>query len=79
MPKISETTLQLAEWRPGPALDLVVAASGFSAQNQRWLHYGLGAARTVDRVVIQWPSGTRQTIATPAVDMRHRIKEPDGE
>ena len=57
----------------------VTAATGFSAQNQRWLHYGLGQARTVDRVVIQWPSGVRQTIASPAVDMRHRVKEPDGQ
>ncbi len=57
----------------------VAAATGFSAQNQRWLHYGLGQARTVERVVIQWPSGTRQTIASPAVDRRHRVKEPDGQ
>jgi enediyne biosynthesis protein E4 len=54
----------------------VTAATGFSAQNQRWLHYGLGETRTVDRVVIRWPSGTQQTIANPAVDMRHHVKEP---
>ena len=35
----------------------VSAATGFSAQNQRPLHYGLGQARIVDRVVIRWPSG----------------------
>jgi hypothetical protein len=57
----------------------VAAATGFSAQNQRWLHYGLGDARTVDSVVIQWPSGTRQTIAGPTVDVRHKVKEPDGQ
>jgi enediyne biosynthesis protein E4 len=57
----------------------VTAATGFSAQNQRRLHYGLGDARSVDRAVIRWPSGKRQTIASPAVDMRHQVKEPDGE
>ncbi len=57
----------------------VTAATGFSAQNQRRLHYGLGEARTVDRAVIRWPSGKQQTIASPAVDMRHQVKEPDGE
>ena len=36
------------------------AASGFSAQNQRRLHYGLGDADAVDRVVIRWPSGRRR-------------------
>lgn len=57
----------------------VVAASGFSAQNQRRLHYGLGDAAVVDRAVIRWPSGRVQTIERPAVDTRHRIKEPDGD
>jgi hypothetical protein len=57
----------------------VTAASGFSAQNQRRLHYGLGSARTVDRVVIRWPSGAVQTIPHPPVDTRHLLKEPDGQ
>ena len=35
----------------------VSGGSGFSAQNHRRLHYGLGAATAVDRVVIRWPSG----------------------
>jgi enediyne biosynthesis protein E4 len=53
----------------------VTAAAGFSAQNQRWLHYGLGDTRTVDRVVIRWPSGKRETIEGPAIDKRHHVKE----
>ena len=56
----------------------VPAATGFSAQNQRRLHYGLGDAASVDRVVIRWPSGRRQTIEKPPTDMVHRVKEPDG-
>jgi hypothetical protein len=54
----------------------VTGATGFSAQNQRRLHYGLGEARTVDRVVIRWPSGKRETIESPQVDTRHHVKEP---
>jgi hypothetical protein len=50
--------------------------SGFSAQNQRRLHFGLGAAATVDRAVIRWPSGLIQTIDSPAPDRTHRIVEP---
>jgi enediyne biosynthesis protein E4 len=56
----------------------VAAATGFSAQNQRWLHYGLGDARTIDRVVVRWPSGKRETIENPQVDMRHHLNESDG-
>jgi hypothetical protein len=55
----------------------VLAASGFAAQNQRRLHYGLGGATTVDRMVIRWPSGKRQTIERPQIDTLHRITEPD--
>jgi hypothetical protein len=54
----------------------VHGGSGFSAQNQRRVHYGLGAASRVDRVVIRWPSGRTQTIEAPPVDMLHRITEP---
>jgi hypothetical protein len=65
-------------WNGHTQAQQVTAAAGFSAQNQRPLHYGLGEVRTVDRVVIRWPSGAEQTIANPAVDTRHHIKEADG-
>jgi hypothetical protein len=54
----------------------VSGGSGFSAQNQRRLHYGLGDAARVDQVVIRWPSGRRQTVENPRVDMLHTISEP---
>ena len=54
----------------------VLAASGFSAQNQRRIHVGLGAAASVDRVTIVWPSGQRQLLERPAVDRLHHVKEP---
>jgi hypothetical protein len=53
----------------------LVAASGFSAQNQRRLHFGLGAATQVDRAVITWPSGRRETVTSPAIDTLHKVKE----
>jgi enediyne biosynthesis protein E4 len=62
-------------WNGGRQVQEVTAASGFSAQNQRRLHYGLGAATTVDRVVIRWPSGRLQTIERPPIDTLHRIRE----
>jgi hypothetical protein len=56
-------------------LQEVSGGSGFSAENQRRLHYGLGSATTVDRVEIRWPSGRQQTIEKPAIDRLHRIRE----
>jgi hypothetical protein len=49
--------------------------NGFSSQSQRPLHFGLGEASAVDRVVIRWPSGQVQTLERPALDRRHRVTE----
>jgi enediyne biosynthesis protein E4 len=67
------------QWKGRVQVQEVTAASGFSAQNQRRLHYGLGDATAVERVIIRWPSGQTQTIEQPQVDMLHRVKEPDGQ
>jgi hypothetical protein len=63
-------------WNGHRQVQEVSAATGFSAQNQRRVHYGLGAATSVDRVVIRWPSGRQQTIERPQIDMLHHVKEP---
>jgi hypothetical protein len=62
-------------WNGRRQVQEVSGGSGFSSQSQRRLHYGLGAAQAVDRVVIRWPSGRTQTIDRPAVDRVHRVKE----
>jgi hypothetical protein len=63
-------------WNKQVQVQEVAAATGFSAENQRRLHYGLGEAAAVERVVIRWPSGRLQTIEQPGVDMIHRVQEP---
>jgi hypothetical protein len=54
----------------------VEGGSGFAAQGQRRVHFGLGAVSRVERVEIRWPSGERQVIATPAADSLHTVVEP---
>jgi hypothetical protein len=63
-------------WNGGQQLQEVSGGSGFCAQNQRRLHFGLGAQAAVDRVVVRWPSGKTQEIRTPAAGRVHRIEEP---
>jgi hypothetical protein len=65
------------QWAGKKQVQEVVSATGFSAQNQHRLHYGLGDATTVDRIVIRWPSGASQTIERPQVDMLHTVIEPN--
>ena len=63
------------QWNGRRQVQEVSGGSGFSAQNQRRLHYGLGASAEVERVVIRWPSGHTQTIERPGIDQVHRVKE----
>jgi hypothetical protein len=62
-------------WNNKVQVQEVNGGSGFSAQNQRKLHFGLGAVAAVDQVVIRWPSGHKQTIDHPETDRVHRITE----
>ena len=39
-------------------------------------HFGLGDATVVDRLVIEWPSGTRQELTEVAVKQTLQITEP---
>jgi hypothetical protein len=61
---------------PQQQLQQVMGGSGFGAQNQRRVHFGLGRAPEVEKAVIEWPSGTTQTLASPELDTTHRVTEP---
>jgi enediyne biosynthesis protein E4 len=64
-------------WEGRRQVQEVSGGAGFSAQNQRRLHYGLGAASRVERVVIRWPSGQIQILEAPAIDRVHTVVEPE--
>jgi len=53
-----------------------LCASGYLAQNDPRLHFGLGAAATVDTVEVRWPSGARQVLTGVAADQVLALQEP---
>jgi hypothetical protein len=53
-----------------------VAGSGYLSQNDERLHFGLGAATTVDKLIVHWPSGTEQTLEKLGVDKVLTVQEP---
>ncbi len=63
-------------WNGQQQLQEVSGGSGFAAQNQRRIHFGLGKYPQIEKAVIRWPSGKVQTIGKPAADQLHKIKEP---
>jgi hypothetical protein len=57
-------------------LQVVTGGVGFASENDRRLHFGLGAATEVDSVVMRWPAGTRQLLDHPAAGQLHEVHEP---
>ena len=63
-------------WNGQQQVQEVSGGSGFSAQNDRRLHFGLGRNPHIEKVVVRWPSGKVQTIDKPAANELHKMKEP---
>lgn len=62
-------------WDGKQQVQTVMGGSGFCAQNQRRLHFGLGKNPKVERAEIRWPNGKVQTIDKPTVGQVNKIKE----
>jgi hypothetical protein len=63
-------------WNGQEQVQEVSGGSGFGAQNQRRLHFGLGKEPHIEKVVIRWPSGKVQTLTAAQIGQIHHIKEP---
>ncbi len=64
-------------WNGQHQVQEVSGGSGFSAQNQKRLHFGLGKDPQIEKAVIRWPSGAIQTLDKPTPDQLHQVKEPE--
>jgi enediyne biosynthesis protein E4 len=63
-------------WSGRQQVQEVSGGSGFCAQNQRRLHFGLGGRGAIDKAVIRWPSGKTQQLDRPDANRVHRVQEP---
>jgi hypothetical protein len=54
----------------------ISGGSGFAAQNDRRLHFGLGKSPQLEKAAIRWPSGTTQTLTTLRAGKIYSVKEP---
>ena len=53
-----------------------VAATGYLSQDDPRLHFGLGAATTIDKLIVHWPSGREQTLEKLSADRVLTVEEP---
>jgi hypothetical protein len=64
-------------WNGQQQIQQVSGGSGFAAQNERRLHFGLGTNPQIEKAIIFWPSGEVQTLGHLAPDQLYNIKEPE--
>jgi hypothetical protein len=63
-------------WSGQQQVQEVSGGSGFCAQNQRRLHFGLGKGAVLEKARVRWPSGKIEELARPEANRAHRLKEP---
>lgn len=68
----AEVTL---EWNDQRQTQVIHGGIGFCSQNQRMIHFGIGAAETINKLTIKWPSGKEETLTSLVVNKIHIIKE----
>src|SRR5260221_11598842 len=56
----------------------VFSGGSYASSSDPRLHFGLGTATKVDKVEIQWPSGTKEEIRIPSVDRIFTVVEGKG-
>jgi hypothetical protein len=54
----------------------MTTATGYASSSAGPVHFGLGAAKTVDEIDVYWPSGIKQALQHVQADQILKIKEP---
>jgi hypothetical protein len=54
---------------------LISPTQGYLSQSELAATFGLNGADKIEKVVIRWPDGKVQEIASPAIDQVHRIEQ----
>jgi hypothetical protein len=62
-------------WNNQEQVQEVMGGSGFCAQNQRRLHFGLGRDPHLEKVLVRWPSGKIQTLSGAQIGQLNKVKE----
>jgi enediyne biosynthesis protein E4 len=64
-------------WNGRQQVQEVSGGSGFAAQNDRRLQFGLGKNPQIEKAVIRWPSGLVQTLANLVPGKLYNVKEAE--
>lgn len=54
------------------------AGDGYLSQASKWMSFGLGPDRTIDRVVVKWPAGESEVFSGAAINQRFLLVQGAG-
>jgi tetratricopeptide (TPR) repeat protein len=61
-----------------PLVRTVRAGDAFLSQSTKWLHFGLGEEKAIDRIVVHWPGADAETVRGLEADRHYRIEQGTG-
>ena len=65
-----------------PLIKTLRAGEGFLAQSSKWLHFGLGSAESIDKLIVRWPgsdgSESVEEFSGLIVDRRYHLAQGNG-
>ena len=61
------------------SIKTLYAGDGFLSQSSKWVHFGLGEVRKIERVEVSWPGGEVETFTGFSVNHRYRLVQGSGE
>ncbi len=57
----------------------IATSFGYLSSHSPWLHFGVGDARTIDRIEIRWPDGSKEVFPGVATDQAITLHRGSGE
>ena len=54
------------------------AGEAFLTQSSKWVHFGLGNSKSIEKIVVHWPDGQRESFDSVEADRRYRISQSNG-
>ncbi len=74
---VSSTNPQATSTRP-PMIQTLRAGEGFISQNSKWVHFGLGTEKHLQKATVLWPGGTTEEFSNLEPDRHYELIQGTG-
>ena len=74
---VSSTNPKATSTRP-PMIQTLRAGEGFISQNSKWVHFGLGTEKHLQKATVLWPGGTTEAFSNLDPDRHYELIQGTG-